>query len=105
MLSRLIDIWSYYLSNQITGLYNKYKKKLKSFFYNTQKGILMAANLDKTIEQLNTEKLQIEITRLIAETTKLNKESEKITKELKWYEVTIIVAATLAIVAITKLAL
>jgi hypothetical protein len=41
-------------------------------------------------------KLDLEIAKLIAETAKLN-------KELRWYEVTIIIAGTLAVVAITKL--
>lgn len=59
---------------------------------------------DKTI-QLNIEKLQTEITRSIAETAKINKETEKLIKELKWYEVTLIVAGTIAIIALVKIAL
>lgn len=41
-------------------------------------------------------KVDIEIAKLIADTAKVN-------KELKWFEVTIIIAATLAIVAVAKL--
>ena len=41
-------------------------------------------------------KMDAEIAKLLAETSKLN-------KELRWYEVTIIIAITLAIVAIVKL--
>ncbi len=54
--------------------------------------------MDDKTTALNIEKLQAEITKLISDTAKVN-------KELKWYEVTIIIAGTLAIVAITKLAL
>lgn len=45
---------------------------------------------------MDERKIEAEIAKLMAETTKLN-------KELRWYEVTIIIAATLAVVAIAKL--
>ena len=48
------------------------------------------------MEELQNRKLEAEIAKLMAETSKLN-------KELKWYEVTIIIAVTLATVAIAKL--
>lgn len=47
-------------------------------------------------DQLNHEKTQAEIAKLMAETAKLN-------KELRWYEATIVVAMTLAVVAVAKL--
>lgn len=50
------------------------------------------------METLDREKINAEIAKLIAETSKLN-------KDLKWYEITIIIAGTLAIIAIVKLAL
>ena len=43
-------------------------------------------------------KLDLEIAKLIAETMKLN-------KEIRWYEVMVIVAVTLAVVAVAKVAL
>ncbi len=45
---------------------------------------------------MNAKKLDAEIAKLMAETAKLN-------KELRWYEISIVVAVTLAIVAMTKL--
>lgn len=50
------------------------------------------------MQQLERQKVDAEIAKLIAETSKLN-------KDLKWYEITVIIAGTLAIVAIVKLAL
>lgn len=55
---------------------------------------------NKTMDE---RKIDAEIAKLMAETAKLNNESAKIHKELRWYEVTIIIAATLAVVAIAKL--
>ncbi len=49
-----------------------------------------------TKAELEIEKIHAEIGKLMAETAKLNKEP-------RWYEVTVIVAATLAVVAIAKL--
>jgi len=49
-------------------------------------------------DELRLKNMQVEIDKLFAETTKLN-------KDLKWYEITIIIAGTLAVVAIAKLAL
>jgi hypothetical protein len=48
------------------------------------------------MEQIEIEKIHAEISKMVAETA-------KISKEAKWYEVAIIVSATLAIVAIAKL--
>jgi hypothetical protein len=48
-------------------------------------------------------KLDLEIANLIAETAKLTAETSKYNKELRWYEVTLIIAGTLAVVAIVKL--
>ena len=47
---------------------------------------------------LDQEHIHAQIAHLMAETTKLN-------KEIRWYEVGLIVAATLAVAAITKLIL
>ena len=49
-----------------------------------------------TIKELEIEQIRAEISKTMAETAKLN-------KELRWYEVTLIVAITLALVAIAKL--
>lgn len=54
-------------------------------------------------EKYNHDKIQAEIAKLIAETLNLNTRTAKTDKELKWYEVTIIVAVTLAVVAVSKL--
>jgi len=51
---------------------------------------------EKTNTELSHEKMQAEINKILAETIKLN-------KDIRWYEIAIIVAATLAIVAIVKL--
>jgi hypothetical protein len=45
---------------------------------------------------LNEQKIQAEIAKLMAETAKLN-------KEIRWYEIVIVSAATLTVVAIAKL--
>lgn len=55
------------------------------------------------IEDMEKERVQVEIAKLMADTMRINRETEKLSKELKWYEVTIIIAATLAIVAVAKL--
>ena len=47
-------------------------------------------------EILKMQKIEAEIAKLMAETSKLN-------KELRWYEVMVIVAITLALVAAAKL--
>ncbi len=60
----------------------------------------MSANMK---EELQIEKLRTEINKMIAETAKVNEEIKKVGKESKWYEVVIIVSATLAVVAIVKL--
>lgn len=46
--------------------------------------------------KIDHQKIEAEIAKLMAETSKLN-------KDLKWYEVGVIVAATLAVVAVVKL--
>ncbi len=46
-------------------------------------------------QQLYHDKVQAEINHLLAQTAKVNKET-------KWYEIVIIVSATLAVVAIVK---
>lgn len=48
------------------------------------------------IKTMNEKKIDAEIAKLMAETAKLN-------KELKWYEVSVIIAITLAVVAVVKL--
>ena len=53
--------------------------------------------------EIENRKLEAEIANLMAETAKLNSGSAKSHKELKWYEVTIIIAVTLAIVTVVKL--
>ena len=45
----------------------------------------------------------IEIEKIHAETVKIMLKSQKLGKELRWYEVTVVIAITLAIVAVTKL--
>lgn len=58
-----------------------------------------------TKHELETQKLQAEIDHLKAEKSKFDIEAIKIHKDLRWYEITVIVAATLAIVAIARLTL
>ena len=48
------------------------------------------------LEKMEQDKIQAEIAHLMAQTAKLN-------KEIKWYEIAMISAATLVIVAIAKL--
>ena len=47
-------------------------------------------------DQLDHAKISAEIAHLMEQTAKVN-------KEIRWYDATIIIAATLAIVAVTKL--
>ena len=54
-------------------------------------------------EQSEHEQILATIANLNAQTAKFLIESQKTGKDLKWYEVTLIVAVTLAIVAIVKL--
>jgi len=65
------------------------------------------------LEQDQHEKVQAEIAKLIAETIAPNKktipeterlaaQTAKLYKELKWFEVVLIISATLAVVAIVK---
>jgi len=46
---------------------------------------------------------EIEIVKINAEIAHLNAQTAKYTKELRWYEVALIIAATLALVAVAKL--
>ncbi len=46
---------------------------------------------------------QAQLAKIYTEIEKMRVETEKARKELKWYEVTIIVAVTLALVAIVKI--
>ena len=46
---------------------------------------------------------ELELERIHAEIAFLNAQTAKYSKELKWYEVTLIIAITLAMVAVTKL--
>ena len=50
-------------------------------------------------------KREMEMVKLMAEVSKLSAETAKLNKEIKWYEITVIVAATLAIATIAKLIL
>ena len=59
--------------------------------------------------QLYHDKVQAEINNLLAQTARANierdkmvAETAKVYKEIKWYEIVIIVSATLAVVAIVK---
>ena len=56
----------------------------------------MSKDEKETEQQLYHDKVQAEINHLLAQTAKVNKET-------KWYEIVIIVSATLAVVAIVKL--
>lgn len=51
---------------------------------------------DNTKDKQDRELIDTQIASLIATTVKLN-------KEIKWYEITIVIAITLAVVAFTKL--
>ena len=57
-----------------------------------------ANDMNATTENLRHEEMMANIAKLNAETLKLN-------KEIKWYEITIIIAGTLAAVAVLGLAL
>ena len=54
-------------------------------------------------EQSEHEQILATIANLNAQTAKFAAETAKTGKELKWYEITVIIAITLAIVAIVKL--
>ncbi len=54
-------------------------------------------------EQMTSEMHQVQIAKIYVEIAKMRAETAKANKELRWYEVTIIIAATLAVVAIAKL--
>ena len=54
-------------------------------------------------DQIQHEQILATIANLNAQTAKFAEEAQKTSKELKWYEIMVIVAVTLAVVAITKL--
>ena len=54
-------------------------------------------------KQAEHDQIMATIANLNAQTAKLVSESQKNNKELRWYEVMIIIAVTLAVVAIVKL--
>ncbi len=53
--------------------------------------------------QAQLAKVYTELEKMRVETDKMRVETAKARKELKWYEVTIIVAVTLALVAVVKI--
>ncbi len=70
----------------------------------------MSKDDKETEQQLYHDKVQAEINNLLAQTARANIETDKmraetvkVYKEIKWYEIVIIVSATLAVVAIVKL--
>ncbi len=70
----------------------------------------MSKDEKETEQQLYHDKVQAEINNLLAQTARANIETDKmraetvkVYKEIKWYEIVIIVSATLAVVAIVKL--
>ena len=52
---------------------------------------------------IERDKMQAETAKANVETAKADIEMQKVYKELKWYEIVIIISATLAVVAIVKL--
>ena len=54
-------------------------------------------------EQTEHDRIMATIANLNAQTAKFAAETKKTDKELKWYEVMMIIAVTLAVVAIAKL--
>ena len=61
------------------------------------------ARIETDKMQAETAKANVETDKMRVETAKANVEMEKVYKELKWYEIVIIISATLAVVAIVKL--
>ncbi len=53
--------------------------------------------------QAQLAKAYTELEKMRVETDKMRAETEKVRKELKWYEATMIVGVTLAVVAIAKI--
>ena len=53
--------------------------------------------------RIEADKMRAETTKANVETDKMRVETAKANKELKWYEIVIIISATLAVVAIVKL--
>lgn len=52
---------------------------------------------------IDRQKLDADIAKVLAETIKIGVETRKINKEVRWFEATFAVAATLATVAVVKL--
>lgn len=61
------------------------------------------ARIEADKMQAETAKANVETDKMRVETAKTDIEMQKVYKELKWYEIVIIVSATLAVVAIVKL--
>ena len=61
------------------------------------------ARIEADKMQAETTRANVETDKMRVETAKANVEMEKVYKELKWYEIVIIISATLAVVAIVKL--
>ena len=61
------------------------------------------ARIEADKMRAETTKANVETDKMRVETAKANVEMEKVYKELKWYEIVIIISATLAVVAIVKL--
>ncbi len=55
------------------------------------------------VQEMTSEMHQAQIAKIYVEIEKMRAETAKANKELRWYETTIIIAATLAVVAIAKL--
>ncbi len=55
------------------------------------------------LPEMTSEMHQAQIAKIYVEIEKMRAETAKANKELRWYETTIIIAATLAVVAIAKL--
>ncbi len=55
------------------------------------------------VQEMTSEMHQAQIAKIYVEIEKMRAETAKANKELRWYEATIIIAATLAVVAIAKL--
>ena len=61
------------------------------------------SSIERDKMQAETAKANVETDKMRVETAKADIEMQKVYKELKWYEIVIIISATLAVVAIVKL--
>ena len=64
---------------------------------------IVRARIEMDKMQAETAKANVETDKMRVETAKADIEMQKVYKELKWYEIVIIISATLAVVAIVKL--